>query len=85
MRIKNNKEEMKGERFQDIKTGTPFYLCRDYYGRNCDKSKLYMKTLYILTEKDRVLYDAVNLMNGELVCIFDEQWVTVANVHIEDN
>lgn len=84
MRIENNEEELKYERFHDIEAGTSFYVCREIYD-NCDKSKLYMKTQYLLTEKDKVLYDAVNLMNGELACIFDEQWVVVANAHIEND
>ena len=59
-----------------LKIGEAFY----YHG------ELYMKIRYIEYDEchcDMVRYNAVNLEDGSLTFVDDEDTVTIANVHIE--
>lgn len=68
-----------------LKIGEAFY----YRGEYDNKEELYMKISYI--EKDTTgfhdmeKYNAANLEDGSLAFVDDNDTVTIANVHIEED
>ena len=75
--------ELQTERLENIKIGTPFYR----YNRDCDNNVLYMKTTESFSSSKEYLvqkrYNIVNIENGELDSISNDDLVIIANVHVE--
>ena len=75
--------ELQTERFENIKIGTPFYLYNRDYGNNV----LYMKTTESFSSSKEYIvkkrYNIVNIENGELDSISNDDLVIIANVHVE--
>jgi hypothetical protein len=82
MRIGREYKPCEVEFGNGLNIGEVFY----YRGEYDSKEELYMKIRYIEYDEcpcDMVRYNAVNLEDGSLTFVDDDDTVTIANVHIE--